>query len=106
MNKFLIWKLLNGNEIEYCLKQESKRLNITFIDKLQQTTFCISNGRESTKYQGLQPAQTAYWFNRKLPHILPLLIQFAVRVNSPTVNFSPFVPCTPGPKVNRLELQR
>ncbi len=47
-------------------------------DTQQQVTFCISNGRESAKYQGWYPIQTLSRFERKLPRKLPLLIQFTV----------------------------
>jgi len=46
--------------------------------KIQLITFCISNGRESSKYQGLQPAKTVLRFDMKVLRSLPLLIQFAV----------------------------
>ena len=30
-------------------------------------TFCISNGRKRAKPQGLHPAQTSFWFDKKVP---------------------------------------
>jgi hypothetical protein len=37
---------------------------------------------KNTNYGGLQPAQTSFWFEGKVPRNMPLLIQFALSFNA------------------------